>query len=157
MKDNYKRNLNIPMAGFAAGPCLLKDTMQLSSFYNHKFPLFHNAMSINESLPQFIINKLKEKYNLKKKVVGVLGLSFKAENDDIRDSLSVKLLKKLKSKKIRTLQSDEYYKNEKNVDKNVLIKKSDIIIIATPHKAYKNLKINKEKILVDIWGLTKKY
>ena len=76
MKDNYKRNLNIPMAGFAAGPCLLKDTMQLSSFYNHKFPLFHNAMSINESLPQFIINKLKEKYNLKKKVVGVLGLSF---------------------------------------------------------------------------------
>ena len=154
MKDNYKRNENMPIAGFTAGPCLLKDTMQLSSFYNHKFPLFRNAMSINESLPQFII---KEKYNLKKKVVGILGLSFKAENDDIRDSLSIKLLKKLKSKKIKTLQSDEYYKDEKNVDKNELIKKSDIIIIATPHKAYKNLKINKKKILVDIWGLAKKY
>ena len=157
MKDNYKRNLNMPMAGFTAGPCLLKDTMQLSSFYNHKFPLFRSAMSINESLPQFIINELKGEYNLKKKVVGILGLSFKAENDDIRDSLSVKLLKKLESKKIKTLQSDEYYKDEKNVDKNVLIKKSDIIIIATPHKAYKNLKIGKKKILVDIWGLTKKY
>ena len=90
-------------------------------------------------------------------MVGVLGLSFKAENDDIRDSLSIKLLKKLKSKKIRTLQSDEYYRDEKNVDKNTLIKKSDIIIIATPHKAYKNLKISKTKILVDIWGLAKKY
>tara|TARA_B100000809_G_scaffold256655_1_gene296971 strand:- start:2491 stop:2928 length:438 start_codon:yes stop_codon:yes gene_type:complete len=145
------------MAGFTAGPCLLKDTMQLSSFCNHRFPLFHAAMSINESLPRFIINKLNEKYNLKKKIVGVLGLSFKAENDDIRDSLSIKLLKELKSKKIKTLQSDEYYKDKKSVDKNVLIKKSDIIIIATPHKAYKNIKINKNKVLVDVWGLTQKY
>ena len=35
MKDGYKRNAHIPMSGFA-GPCLLKDTMQLSSFYNKK-------------------------------------------------------------------------------------------------------------------------
>ena len=55
------------------------------------------------------------------------------------------------------MQSDEYYRDEKNVDKNTLIKKSDIIIIATPHKAYKKLKISKTKILVDIWGLAKKY
>ena len=157
MKDNYKRNADIPLAGFTAGPCLLKDTMQLSAFYNHQFPLFHAAMSINESMPQYIVKKLNDEYNLKKKIVGVLGLSFKAENDDIRDSLSIKLLKNLKSKKIKTLQSDEYYKDEKNVDKNELIKKSDIIIIATPHKAYKNIKISKNKILVDIWGITQKY
>ena len=43
--------------------------------------------------------KRDKKYNLKKKTVGILGLSFKAENDDIRDSLSVKLLQTLKSKK----------------------------------------------------------
>jgi len=157
MRDDYKRNENIPMAGFTAGPCLLKDTIQLSSFYNHKFSLGLTAMSINESLPKFLIKELNKKYDLKKKTVGVLGLSFKAENDDIRDSLSIKLLKKLKSKKIKTLQSDEYYKDKKSVDKNVLIKKSDIIIIATPHKAYKNIKINKNKVLVDIWGLTQKY
>ena len=51
------------MAGFTAGPCLLKDTMQLSSFNNHKFPLFHSAMSINEGLPQYIINTLYIKLN----------------------------------------------------------------------------------------------
>ena len=156
MMDNYKRNADIPSAGFTAGPCLLKDTMQLSSLYNHKFPLFHAAMSINENLPQFIIKKLSKEYNLKKKTVGVLGLSFKAENDDTRDSLSIKLLKNLKSKKIKTLQSDEYYKDKNNIDKNTLIKKSDIIIIATPHRAYKNLKINKKKVLIDIWGLIEK-
>ena len=156
MRDNYKRNTNIPKAGFTAGPCLLKDSMQLSSFYNHKFSLIHSAMSINEDLPIFIIKKLSEKYDLRKKIVGILGLSFKAENDDIRDSLSIKLLKHLKSKKIRTLQSDEYYKDKNNIDKNLLVKKSDIIIISTPHIAYKNLKINKKKELIDIWGLVEK-
>ena len=156
MRDNYKRNTNIATAGFTSGPCLLKDSMQLSSFYNHKFSLFHSAMSINEGLPIFIIKQLSEKYNLKKKIVGVLGLSFKAENDDIRDSLSIKLLKYLKSKKIRTLQSDEYYKDKNNIDKNLLVKKSDIIIVLTPHRAYRNLKINKKKVLIDIWGLIEK-
>ncbi len=156
MRDNYDRNLNIPSAGFAAGPCLLKDTMQLSSFYNHNFSLGKSAMSINENLPNFIVNKLSETYNLKKKTVGVLGLSFKAENDDIRDSLSIKLLKRLKLKKIKTLQSDEFYKDKKNISKNVLVNKSDIIIISTPHKAYRKLKIKKNKILIDIWGLIEK-
>ena len=153
MKDGYLRNSSIPMSGFTAGPCLLKDTMQLSSFYNHKFLLGHSAMTINEGIPKFIINKLEKKFNLKKKTVGVLGLAFKSETDDIRDSLSIKLLQLLKSKKVKTLQSDEYFKTKENIDKIDLIKKSDIIIVSTPHKAYKKLKIGKNKILVDIWGL----
>ena len=156
MRDGYERNANVPMAGFTAGPCLLKDTMQLSSFYDHKFSLGHTAMSINEGLPKYLVKKLSEKYNLKKKIVGILGLSFKSETDDIRDSLSIKLIRLLKSKKIKTLQSDEYYKNEKNLNKFDLVRKSDIIIVSTPHKAYKNLKIKKNKVLVDIWGIIEK-
>ena len=144
------------MAGFTAGPCLLKDTMQLSSFYNHKFSLGHTAMSINEGLPKFLIKQLEQKYNLRKKTVGVLGLTFKGDTDDIRDSLAIKLIKLLKLRKIKTLQSDEYYIDKDNVHKDTLIKKSDIIIISTPHKSYKNLKISKKKELVDIWGLVEK-
>ena len=153
MREGYMRNANIPESGFTAGPCLLKDTMQLSSFYNHRFKLGHAAMSVNEGIPIFIIKKLQKKFDLRKKTVGVLGLTFKAETDDIRDSLSIKLVKLLKLKKIKTLQSDEFYKNKKNISKNDLIKKSDIIILATPHKAYKRLKIKKNKTVVDIWGL----
>ena len=156
MRDDYKRNAHIPMAGFTAGPCLLKDTMQLSSFYNHKFSLGHTAMSINEGLPKFLIKQLEQKYNLRKKTVGVLGLTFKSDTDDIRDSLAIKLIRLLKLKKIKTLQSDEYYIDKDNVHKDTLIKKSDIIIISTPHKSYKNLKISKKKELVDIWGLIEK-
>tara|TARA_B100000029_G_scaffold386665_1_gene382536 strand:- start:182 stop:1360 length:1179 start_codon:yes stop_codon:yes gene_type:complete len=156
MRDNYDRNINIPQAGFTAGPCLLKDTMQLSSFFKHKFLLGKSAMLVNENLPIYIVKKLNEKVKLKNKIVGVLGMAFKAENDDTRDSLSVKLLKYLKSKKIKTLQSDEYYKDEKNVDKNLLINKADVIIVATPHKAYRNLRIKKNKILIDIWSIIEK-
>ena len=141
MREGYMRNANIPESGFTAGPCLLKDTMQLSSFYNHRFKLGHAAMSVNEGIPIFIIKKLQKKFDLRKKTVGVLGLTFKAETDDIRDSLSIKLVKLLELKKIKTLQSDEFYKNKKNISKNDLVKKSDIIILATPHKAYKRLKI----------------
>ena len=94
MRDGYLRNANIPMSGFTAGPCLLKDTMQLSSFYDHNFSLGRAAMSINEGIPKFIINKLKKKFNLKKKTVGVLGLAFKSETDDVRDSLAIKLVKR---------------------------------------------------------------
>jgi len=153
MRDDYKRNAHIPTAGFTAGPCLLKDTMQLSSFYNHKFSLGHTAMLINEGLPKFLIKKLSEKYNLRKKVVGVLGLTFKGETDDIRDSLAIKLIRQLKARKIKTLQSDEYFKDKNNIDKKLLVKRSDIIILATPHNAYRKLKIKRSKVLVDIWGL----
>ena len=89
-------------------------------------------MKINEGLPKFIIDDLGKNFNLKRKTIGVLGLAFKAENDDIRDSLSIKLLKYLKSKKIKTLQSDEYYKNKKNISTKALINRSDIIDSATP-------------------------
>ena len=154
MKDGYKRNAHIPMSGFTAGPCLLKDTMQLSSFYNKKFSLGHAAMNVNEDMPKFIYDDLHKNHNLKGKTIGLLGLTFKADCDDIRDSLAMKLLKFLKRKKIKTFYSDEYYSLPGSITKKELIKKSDIIIISTPHSAYKNIKISKKKILIDIWGHT---
>ena len=67
MQDGYERNLNLSTAGFTAGPCLLKDTMQLSSFFQKKFNLGHAAMQINESFPEFIVGELKKIKNIKKK------------------------------------------------------------------------------------------
>ena len=153
MKDGYHRNAHIPMSGFTAGPCLLKDTMQLSSFFNNNFSLGHAAMKVNQEMPEFIIKNLSKKINLKGKTIGLLGLSFKGESDDIRDSLSIKLLKYLKRKKIKTFYSDEFYKMSGNLKKKDLIKKSNIIIICAPHKAYKKLQIPKNKIIIDVWGL----
>lgn len=154
MMDCYPRNKNLPRSGFTSGPCLLKDTMQLSSFFKHKDNLLKEAKNVNENLPNFIFNKINFKYNLKNKTIGILGLSFKPENDDIRDSLSIKLFNLFKQKKFKVLSSDEYYKNEFTIKKEILIKKADIIIIATPHKIYKKIKLkNKNKILIDLWNI----
>ena len=156
MSDNYKRNKNLPKAGFTSGPCLLKDTMQLSSFFNHKYKLLNEAKNINENIPNVIFKNLKKTFNLNGKTIGILGLTFKADNDDLRDSLSVKLLKILRKNKLNVIASDEYHKSDKLVDKEYLIKNADIIIIATGHSIYKKLKIDKKrKKVIDIWNILK--
>ena len=151
MRYKYPRTRNFPSAGLAAGPCLFKDTMQIAAFDNNKFFLGHAAMLINEGLPNFLVQILKEKYSLQDKVVGILGMAFKANIDDKRESLSYKLKKILEIEAGKVLCSDEYINEEGFVDANELIKNSDIIILGTPHKEYKDL-IIKDKILVDVWN-----
>ena len=113
-------------------------------------------MQINEGFPDLIIKRIKKINNYKKKIVGVLGLTFKADSDDIRDSLAIKLCSKLKKNKINHLKSDEFYKSEENINKEELIKKSNIIVIGAPHKSYRNIKIQKNKHIIDVWGFFKK-
>ena len=55
---NYPRAADLPAAGFAAGPCLLKDTMQLAAFNNNNFVLGHAAMMVNEGLPLYLVDRL---------------------------------------------------------------------------------------------------
>jgi len=149
------RNANIPESGFTAGPCLLKDTMQLSSFYKGRFELGFASMKINQSMVDLVIEKVENIKNSKKKIIGILGVTFKAETDDIRDSLSIDLIKKLKKRKFKVIYSDVYYRDKNYYKTNSLIKKSDIIIIGAPHKKYMNLKFSKNKHVIDIWGRSK--
>ena len=49
--------MDVPAAGFAAGPCLFKDTMQLAAFNHNNFPLGHAAMTVNEGCGQGTVGK----------------------------------------------------------------------------------------------------
>ena len=89
MKHNYPRAKNIPTPGFAAGPCLVKDTMQLLAFARNEFGLGNAAIMVNEGLPLHVVADLKRKYDLSKMTVGLLGMAFKAEIDDTRASLKI--------------------------------------------------------------------
>ena len=153
MSDGYGRAYNIPSAGFAAGPCLLKDTMQLAAFNNNNFFLGHAAMMVNEGLPNYIVENLRHKYGINKKKIGILGMAFKADMDDTRDSLSYKLGKILRFHGAKVSYSDEFAKDPTFISKEQLIKECDIVIIGAPHTAYKKIKIPKKKKIVDIWGL----
>jgi UDP-N-acetyl-D-mannosaminuronic acid dehydrogenase len=147
----YPRASDLPKAGFAAGPCLFKDTMQLSALVQQNFPLGHAAMMINEGTPGYLVNRLEQKYDLSQMTVGILGASFKAEVDDTRSSLAFKLRKLLLFKCKEVLISDPYVKDDRLVSQDQLLEMSDLIVIATPHDVYRTLESN--KILVDIWGL----
>jgi len=148
----YPRVKGFPSAGLAAGPCLLKDTMQLAAFSNNNFFLGHAAMLINEGLPNFIMQRLKEKHAVNDKTIGILGMAFKANNDDPRESLSYKLKKILEIEAKAVLCSDVYIKIPGFVSEHELIEASDIIILGAPHREYAELRIGKDKIVVDIWN-----
>lgn len=158
IKYKYPRAKDFPKAGFAAGPCLFKDTMQLSSFTNNKFFLGHSAMLINEGLPNYIVESLKKTINLKNKVVGILGMAFKGESDDIRESLAFKLKKILEINCDKVICNDPYINDPTFLSIEDTIRCSDILIIAAPHKIYKTeIKTEKfkDKIIIDIWNLVK--
>ena len=153
MIEGYDRNKNIPKAGFAAGPCLYKDTAQLNAFLQNSFTLGVAAQKINQGFPKFIYLKMRSKFKkkLSSKKIGILGAAFKSNIDDIRDSLSIDLYNFLKKKGLKVNISDEYVKMDKIIDKNQLIKQSDIIILGVPHSSYKKIKIPKNKYLIDSW------
>jgi len=155
MRDGYERAHSLPSAGFTAGPCLLKDTMQLAAFNSNNFMLGHAAMMINEGLPNFVVDNLGKKYNLEKTKVGILGMAFKSDIDDIRDSLSYKLGKILRFHGTKVYYSDEFAKNPDFVSKEELVRESDVIIIGVPHSAYRELSIPEDKGVVDLWGIIK--
>lgn len=153
MTEGYGRAATLPTAGFAAGPCLLKDTMQLSAFTGNQFLLGHAAMMINEGLPNYIVEKIRLNRDISKTTVGILGMSFKADIDDIRDSLSYKLGKILRFHGAKVLYSDEFANDPTFVSKERLILSCEVVIIGVPHSAYQNLVIPQTVEVVDLWTI----
>jgi UDP-N-acetyl-D-mannosaminuronic acid dehydrogenase len=154
LAQDYPRAKDIPGAGFAAGPCLFKDTMQLAAFSDNKFALGHSAMLVNEGLPLYLVSQLEKKHDLSQLTVGILGMSFKAGSDDIRSSLSYKLRRVLKFKAKAVVATDPYV--EEHVDDTLLpldavLEKADLLIIATPHDEYRGLATDKP--VADVWNL----
>jgi UDP-N-acetyl-D-mannosaminuronic acid dehydrogenase len=153
MKRHYPRMESIPGPGFTAGPCLMKDTMQLFAFQKHDFILGQVAMTINEGLPNFIVERLAAEFDLRKTRVGILGMAFKAESDDIRDSLSYKLGKLLRFHGAQVFYLFDYEKYPMFVSNEELIGSSDIVIVGAAHNAYRQLQIPARIEVVDLWSV----
>jgi len=154
LTQDYPRAKDLPGAGFAAGPCLFKDTMQLAAFSDNKFSLGHSAMLVNEGLPLYLVSQLEKRFDLSELTVGILGMSFKAGSDDIRSSLSYKLRRVLKFKAKAVIGTDPYVSDE--VDDTLLpldevLKKADLLIVATPHDEYRGLVTDKP--IADVWNV----
>jgi UDP-N-acetyl-D-mannosaminuronic acid dehydrogenase len=153
MKHDYPRAAYIPTPGFAAGPCLVKDTMQLLAFARNEFALGNAAIMVNEGLPLHIIGELRRSHDLSKMTIGLLGMAFKAESDDPRASLSYKFKKALAGIARDVLTTDPFVVTDPELlPLDEVIARSDLLILSTPHRLYRGADLG-GKPIVDVWGI----
>jgi UDP-N-acetyl-D-mannosaminuronic acid dehydrogenase len=153
IRHDYPRAQDLPGPGFAAGPCLLKDTMQLSAYTPDHFPMGQAAMQINEGLPNYIVDTLNSRRPLQGRTVGILGMAFKGESDDPRASLSYKVRKLAAFKGARVMCTDPFIEDPSFEPLEKVLSESDVLVIAAPHRAYRTLELDGRDV-VDIWGIT---
>jgi UDP-N-acetyl-D-mannosaminuronic acid dehydrogenase len=152
LMTDYPRAADMPAAGFAAGPCLFKDTMQLAAFNNNNFALGHTAMTINEGMPLYVVHRLEQQYDLASMTVGVCGMAFKGGSDDTRSSLSYKLKRILAFKAAAVLCTDPYVTTDRTLRPlPEVIEQADLLVIAAPHPEYRALDTSKP--IADIWNI----
>lgn len=148
----YPRASDMPRAGFAAGPCLFKDTAQLAAFNNNNFHLGQASMAINEGLPLYVVSRIERRYDLTGMAVGILGMAFKGESDDSRSSLSYKLKRILRFKAKRVLCTDPYVRTDPElVPLEEVLADADLLVVGAPHREYASVKADVP--VVDIWNV----
>ncbi len=154
---NYKRG-GLALPGLTGGPCLFKDGFFLIGDVPFA-DLIATSWKINESIPLFLIKKVRERTRLQGKKAVILGLAFKAEIDDIRESLAFKVKKALERERARVFLHDPYVAGYQK-DLSETLKGADLIFLATNHDFYKKMDITKVRKLVsktcvvcDVWNV----
>lgn len=151
--NGYDRAGDMPKPGFAAGPCLFKDTMQLAAYCSDNFALGREAARINEGLPAVFVEQLQAMTNLVGARVGILGMAFKGDCDDTRDSLSFKLRKLLKFHGAEVFCSDEYVDDSDFLSIDQLFETCSHVVVGAPHSAYKGIVAPAGVEVLDPWGI----
>lgn len=150
--EDYPRAADLAGAGFAAGPCLLKDTMQLAAFNNNNFPLGQASIQINEGLPLYLVARMATRFNLESSTVGILGMAFKGESDDNRSSLAYKLKRILRVQAAGVVTTDPYVTTDPELSAlEDVLARADLVVIGAPHRLYADVDIRQP--VVDIWNI----
>jgi UDP-N-acetyl-D-mannosaminuronic acid dehydrogenase len=152
---DYPRG-GIGQPGLTAGTCLRKDFV--FSEERSSAPGMLLAVSrVHETVPLFLVEGLKRRLggSLRDRKVAVLGLTFKRGSDDVRDSLSFKLIRLLERELAHVARHDPHVPDESEPLDSALAG-ADAVIVATNHPQYEDLvtKLPASALLVDPWNVT---
>lgn len=142
------------------GHCIAVDPWFIVARAPEQARLIRTAREVNDAKPHWVIDKVKVSADkFKHPVIGCLGLAFKADVDDLRESPSLDIVKQIQAESIgKVLVCEPNLEQHKDFDLipyQQVIEQSDIILLLVDHKPFKNLKAIdfKEKILIDTRGV----
>jgi UDP-N-acetyl-D-mannosaminuronic acid dehydrogenase len=140
--------------GLTAGTCLRKD-FAFSEERSNAPGMLLAVSRVHESMPLFLVEGLKRRLggSLRDCKVAVLGLTFKRDSDDMRDSLSAKLIRFLDRELAHVARHDPFVPSETLEE---AIAGAQAIVVATNHSAYDGLleRLPQGVLLVDPWNAT---
>ena len=157
-------NILSPGCG-VGGHCIAVDPYFISSQFPNESKIISQARDINNYKPNWCFEKIKEEVksmqkNIKRKLkIGIFGLTFKPDIDDIRQSPAMEIAQKIHE----TYGSDSYMvepnlsnlKQFKLTDYNIAYKESDIVIFLVNHSKFKSINIDlSNKKIIDFCGIT---
>jgi UDP-N-acetyl-D-mannosaminuronic acid dehydrogenase len=143
------------------GHCIAIDPWFLVSDFKQDAKLIRTAREVNISKTEWVLEKIHEKmskFNKDKAVIACMGLSYKPDIDDLRESPSLEITKHLISNGYKVLPVEpnlEEHKELKLVDYREALNNADIIVFLVPHRQFKNLKISSDKVILDYCGVIK--
>ena len=140
--------------GLTGGTCLRKD-FAFSEERSHGPSMLLAVSRVHETVPLFLVEGLMHRLggSLRDRKVAVLGLTFKRDSDDLRDSLAVKLIRLLERELAHVARHDPHVPDQSEPLETAL-QGADAVVIATNHSAFDDLlpRLPPEALLVDPWN-----
>jgi len=149
-------NAGIGYGGF----CFPKDVqafIKIAEQYNYDFEILKGTHNVNEEQKKHFVNKIKEKIDVKGKTIGVLGLAFKPNTDDMRFAPSIYIINELKKlgAKIKVYDPEAMERSKEEL-KDIefcnepydVCKDSDLLLTLTEWDEFKKIDLKKVKSLL---------
>jgi UDP-N-acetyl-D-mannosaminuronic acid dehydrogenase len=157
-RDYPRGGMKLP--GFTAGTCLRKD-FAFSEERSNAPGMLLAVSRVNESVPLFLVQGLKRRLGgtLKDKKIAVLGLAFKSDTDDERDSLSYKLVRLLERELADVAVHDPHVPTPTQSLGDAVLD-ADAVVVATNHSDFASRDVlrqivegaRRDAVLVDPWN-----
>jgi UDP-N-acetyl-D-mannosaminuronic acid dehydrogenase len=151
---DYPRG-GIAHPGLTAGACLRKD-FTFSEERSSAPGMLLAVSRVHETVPLFLVKGLKSRLgDLRDRKIAVLGLTFKRDSDDLRDSLSFKLVRLLERELAHVARHDPHVAADTE-PLDAALDGAEAVVIATNHSAFEDLlgRLPDGMLLVDPWNVT---